>query len=314
MEEVSAVAGAGFEHKPRQLRKEDFGVTLPRAPDGAIFGGDSASAQRQRVLLETLAKFEEASPTAAYHRSAQQNLARWKKQASGPTRSGCDVRVLKGDWGDVAGCLVQEFGEMFAVLNMANAYGPGGGYADGMVAQEENMFRRTDCHFSLDSRTVDPKTDRYLRHETDLLNAVDGRVYLDTEFPRVCIRGSEDRTADDMGYPWLANEDIFPFFELRAAAVDLRQGGRFDPVEMRKRIRAQLDTCIDKNVRHVVLSAFGCGAFLNPAGSVADLYKEEIERCMDKFDCIAFAIFHAGYGPDNYTPFKAVFDEARSAP
>ena len=28
---------------------------------------------------------------------------------------------------------------------MANAYLFGGGYAHGQVAQEENMFRRTDC-------------------------------------------------------------------------------------------------------------------------------------------------------------------------
>jgi hypothetical protein len=28
----------------------------------------------------------------------------------------------------------------YAALNMANAYSPGGGYTDGMVAQEENMY------------------------------------------------------------------------------------------------------------------------------------------------------------------------------
>ena len=30
---------------------------------------------------------------------------------------------------------------------------------------------------------------------TALLNAEDGRVYLDVEHPRLCIRGSEDRAA-----------------------------------------------------------------------------------------------------------------------
>ena len=42
--------------------------------------------------------------------------------------------------------LTRRYGTLFASLNMANAYGPGGGYTHGMVAQEENMFRRTDCH------------------------------------------------------------------------------------------------------------------------------------------------------------------------
>eukprot|EP00930_Biecheleria_cincta_P018935 TRINITY_DN14598_c0_g1_i4.p1 TRINITY_DN14598_c0_g1~~TRINITY_DN14598_c0_g1_i4.p1 ORF type:complete len:328 (-),score=53.65 TRINITY_DN14598_c0_g1_i4:4-987(-) len=311
-----AVCGAGFGDTPRQLKKEDFGVTLPSSSE--LFA--SKEGTRQKILLETLEAFEKVSPTAAYHRLAQANLARWKEdkkmrdeQKDTPKAKGPDVRVLAGDWGDVSGRLVKEFGEMFAVLNMANAYGPGGGYADGMVAQEENMFRRTDCHFSLDGTTVNQGSGRYLPHETDLLNAVNGLVYLDTKHPRVCIRGSEDRSAADLGYRFLDEENIFPFYELRAAAVDLRYGGGFNPGEMRKRIKAQFDTCIDHGVRHVVLSAFGCGAFLNPASEVAKLYKAEIERCADKFDCIAFAIFHAGYGADNYAPFQQVFEETEAA-
>ena len=36
--------------------------------------------------------------------------------------------------------LTRKYGVTFASLNMANAYCPGGGYTDGMVAQEENMY------------------------------------------------------------------------------------------------------------------------------------------------------------------------------
>ena len=39
--------------------------------------------------------------------------------------------------------LTKEYGVTFAALNMANAFSPGGGYAAGLVAQEENMFHRT---------------------------------------------------------------------------------------------------------------------------------------------------------------------------
>ena len=53
--------------------------------------------------------------------------------------------MLPGDWGDVTLALTKRYGKCFAVLNMANAYSFGGGYAHGQVAQEENMFRRTDC-------------------------------------------------------------------------------------------------------------------------------------------------------------------------
>lgn len=49
--------------------------------------------------------------------------------------------------------VTKEHGKVFAVLNMANAYVAGGGYVEGMPAQEENMFRRTDCHYFV---TYDP--------------------------------------------------------------------------------------------------------------------------------------------------------------
>eukprot|EP00931_Biecheleriopsis_adriatica_P007079 TRINITY_DN10839_c0_g1_i1.p1 TRINITY_DN10839_c0_g1~~TRINITY_DN10839_c0_g1_i1.p1 ORF type:complete len:297 (+),score=59.95 TRINITY_DN10839_c0_g1_i1:93-983(+) len=268
------------------------------------------SGLRQKVLLETLQKFEENS-TTKYHDLAKENLKRWKEAAKttgspDSHKAGCTVRVVPGDWGEETYAVTKEFGEVFAALNMANAYAPGGGYVEGMPAQEENMFRRTDCHFSIDAKDLDPHTRMYLDEETDLYNAVHGRVFLDVTNPRVCIRGGEDRSSPDLGYRWLTGEEVFPFFELRAAAVDLRgSGGMYFPEEeMRKRIVAQLETLIENKVRHVVLSAFGCGAFLNPADEVAKIYHAELSTRLEHFDCVIFAIFHAGYGPDNFAPFK----------
>lgn len=222
------------------------------------------------------------------------------------------VSVLSGDWGEVTHKLTKEFGATFAVLNMANAYVAGGGYVEGMIAQEENMFRRSDCHFSVDDSEFDQRQDRYHDEITNQISAKDGRVPLDVDQPRVCIRGPEDRDRDDLGYDWLPDGEIFPFYELRAAAVDLRPvqkvGKARLAAEMRRRIDAQLDTLIEKGVRHAVLSAFGCGAFLNPAELVATCYKEalESEGRLENFDCVAFAIFNPGYGPDNLKPFKDV--------
>jgi len=90
--------------------------------------------------------------------------------------------------------------------------------------------------------------------------------------------------------------------------VDLRcragMRGRFDETEMRKRIVAQFETLKAGGVRHAVLSAFGCGAFLNPAPDVARLYREELEERLTDFDSVVFAVFNAGYGSDNFMPFK----------
>jgi len=113
----------------------------------------------------------------------------------------------------------------------------------------------------------------------------------------------------DLGYRWLADDEVFPFFELRSAAVDLRGGGDFSRAETKRRVAAQLDTLIEHGVRHAVLSAFGCGAFRNPADQVAAVYHEELRKRAASFDVVAFGIFHAGYGPDNFAPFARAFAE-----
>jgi uncharacterized protein (TIGR02452 family) len=109
---------------------------------------------------------------------------------------------------------------------------------------------------------------------------------------------------EDLGYPWLSDNQVFSFFELRAAANDLRDGSDFEPADARRRIRAQLDTLHHHGIRHAVLSAFGCGAFCNPAEQVARIYHEELRLRQADFSLIAFAIFAPGYGPDNFIPFK----------
>jgi hypothetical protein len=262
--------------------------------------------QRIGILYAVLEYFAESDYDNFYRILSQENLQRWSQNAVQPLQK---VEVLSGDWGEVTGQMTQRHGVCYAVLNMANAYCPGGGYKEGMVAQEENMFRRTDCHFSLTDATVDPVTGLYHKHFTELLEGRAGEVFLDIKQPRICICGEEDLTRGDLGYRFLDAEVIFPFYELRAAAVDIFEAGGFDPAEMKRRIEAQLNTLIQKDVKHVVLSAFGCGAFGNPASAVAEIYAEAIQARADAFEHIVFAIFNAGYGHDNFSPFESVFQQ-----
>ncbi len=265
------------------------------------------SAIRRRVLRETIERFENCPDGDRYQRRALTNLAHWQAESQ-PSSNPHTILVLPGDWGVVTHTLTKQFGACFAVLNMANAFVPGGAYVEGAVAQEENMYRRTDCHFSILPPHYDAALDRYTPAATRLIAGEEGVVYLDVERPRVCIRGPEDRNAADLGYRWLDEHEIFPFFELKAAAQDLRGGDAFDADKARRQIKAQLATLKLANVRHVVLGAFGCGAFRNPADQVARIYREELAQYSTFLDVVAFAIFHAGYGPDNFTPFKAEFD------
>jgi len=229
--------------------------------------------RRREVLRQTIAAFQKADPADSYYCLAASNLSRWREQAT--EKPAClRVEVLPGDWGEVTRSLTAKYGECFAVLNMANAHVPGGAYVEGAVAQEENMFRRTDCHFRVSEDEYDPTTDCYHPATTRLLLAQHGRVYLDSQKPRVCIRGPEDRASHDLGYAWLADDEAFPFFELRASAQDLRGGRPFSEDEARRRISAQFETLKAHGVRHVVFGAFGCGAFKNPADQVARIYRD----------------------------------------
>ncbi|MFT7537163.1 MAG: hypothetical protein ACI85K_003120 [Hyphomicrobiaceae bacterium] len=260
-------------------------------------------AWRRQVLRETVAKLMREG-VGPYQELARANVRRWQAEAhpESPT-----LAVLQGDWGEVTSRLTRQYGAIFAVLNMANAYVPGGGYLEGMVAQEENMFRRTDCHFYIADSQLDPDGRRYRPDMTDRIEGESGRVYLDLSQPRVCVRGPEVVGRME-GYEWLPDDEVFPFYELRAAARDYRNGDAFDAEDARRRICAQLETLVDAKQRHVVLGASGCGAFANPAASIARIYKEELAHRAGAFDCVAFAVFSAGYGPGNYPIFSRVFE------
>lgn len=281
-------------------------------PEESVYAGtpydDPRLARRRDVLRETVATLANGG-RARLRMLAAANLARWaagRRQAP-HDGAGCRVQVVADDWGVATARVTRTHGVCFAVLNMANAFSPGGAYVEGTVAQEENLFRRTDAHEAINDEDMDPRTQRYTPAMTALLSAAHGSVYLDTKMPRVCFRGPEDRSLPDLGYARLADDDVFPFFELRAAAEDLRGGKPFNAAEMARRIHAQLHTLQRAGVRHVVLGAFGCGAFHNPADEVARLYREALEQQRNTLDEVVFAIFASGYGPDNYTPFAEAF-------
>ncbi len=275
------------------------------------FGG-SESARRREVLAETLQAFLTASPPDHFHQLARENHARWASRAEDSPAS-LEVQIHAGDWGDVTLDLSRRYGKIFAVLNMANAYVPGGGYIEGASAQEENIYRRSDCHFYIRDEDYDREADRYRPHMTELISGATGRVYLDTRHPRVCIRGAEESDQPNLGYRWLEENEAFSFYELRAAAQDLRRGDLFDPALARSKIAAQLDTLIHAKIRHAVLGAFGCGAFRNPADEVAAIYREEIELRRDAFSIIAFAIRQMSYEAYKFIAFQRVFDGSQFA-
>ncbi|MCL9684542.1 poly(ADP-ribose) glycohydrolase domain-containing protein [Legionella maioricensis] len=170
--------------------------------------------------------------------------------------------------------------------------------------------------------------------ELDKLRTVRGdsvteayKVFFSPEF-RICFRGPEvlvPPNMDDTGaghqlvadcmmsYVTLPPTHIFPFYELRSAAPELiSKSNNWDnqevlkqyEMDLRRRIGAQLDTLIVAGQHHVILGAWGCGAFKNDPVRVAKIYCEEIEKRAHFFQHILFPIINTDSHIDNYGVFK----------
>lgn len=142
----------------------------------------------------------------------------------------------------------------------------------------------------------------------------------------VCFRGPEVRLLRNieeigsgnhpsaeptMSFLNLSASQIFPFIEFRSAAPQCSFEGVSEDSDdypgycqdLRRRIAAQLDTLILQNQTHIVLGAWGCGAFKNKPELIANIYREEIEKRMEFFQHIIFPIMQNDRRAENYPVF-----------
>lgn len=217
-----------------------------------------------------------------------------------------------------------EPGERVAVLNMANAFTPGGGFRVGCGAQEENLHRRSDLHLFLeDARAWHTCSGE----QVQLYPIPDGAVLYSRDV-RV-FRGPEQE-----GYPMLPepfNVDVVSCPALSHPV--LSSATRLSPFaegDLRTKINSLLTACMEHGATHLVLSALGCGAFRNPPDHVAELFKEALLPPYDGagstrdggFGCFKRVVFsiiddhNAGkaHNPEgNFVPFHRCFSASSSA-
>ena len=361
-----------------QMRVNLFGVDVDACFKTEIETGSNTS-YCQSVLIDTLKMFDtdfmnKDQSYENYYERAMEGIDLISEKTGE-----CEVSVSNDDWGVATQKLTEEYNTVFAVLNMAHGKHMGGGYHDGLAAQEENIFRRTNCHFCdyildklqvplpprwkkklgqgqgqgqgwaqppysykdtynqrrvpgvengmyVDEMTGLPKVenDIYVDEITALVRGDNDKCYLDM-CPRVCIKGPQIMAGGTINTEnsYQVLETPFPFYELRSAAPDLRTDmGPQEPAfftetddrfvkndehietELDKRILGQLQTLKNNGVRHVVLSAWGCGAFKNDPMQVARIYHKYLTGFEDHFNRVHFAIYYPGYGDDNVDPFR----------
>ena len=210
--------------------------------------------------------------------------------------------------------LDQDSADDLCVLNMASAKNPGGGVYGGAGAQEEYLFRCSDYY-------------RFLFQYADPASFDCEKVYgiphnprhsypLKRNFGGVYSHGvTIFRNTEANGYalletPWKVN-----FVAVAANNIRRYMNGRttipdkFIPSTL-SLIRTILRIAYNNGQRRLVLGAFGCGAFANPPGHMAQLFKQVFEEpeFQGLFREIHFAIieYHNSHGR-NVNAFKEVF-------
>ena len=211
------------------------------------------------------------------------------------------IRVIDADTIDAALTLQSQSQstQPVCVLNMANAAHAGGGFKHGALAQEEALCYRTSLIFTLKLRYYPIPEE--------------GAIFS----PKVLvIRQSMSNGHDLLDFRTPAQLPVISIVSCAAVCQprltkDARgrstYASRRDKELMIKKMRVILRICVKNGCRKIVLGAFGCGAFANPAGDVAEMWREvlgerEFGGCWEE---VVFAVLD-GKRDDNYTTFKMV--------
>lgn len=196
------------------------------------------------------------------------------------------------------------------VLNFANPYIPGGGVRRGARAQEEDLCRRSSLLLSLETEEA-KKYYSYNRKHTikdEYGNDYGTNSMILTPFVEVI---KDKHNKDNVEYARLA--------VLTVAAPIIRDKWKVSEVYldlMYQRISSMLYCAAAYGYTHLVLGAWGCGAFGNDPEEVVDLFRDVIanfryngKNVHQLFETISFAVPYNEKRPGNHLAFKAVFGE-----
>lgn len=170
------------------------------------------------------------------------------------------------------------------VLNMASEYKEGGGVENGAMAQEEELFRRSNYFMSLTSRFYPIKELEgiYTKNVTIIKNDVYAHMT-----------------------PFSCSFVAIP--AIRRPNLKNNKYNLMDRELMKKKIELIFKIAIYHKYTDIVLGALGCGAFSNPPYEVAELFNEIIKKYGGYFDNIYFAI--KSRRDDNYDVFNNIINK-----
>lgn len=210
-------------------------------------------------------------------------------------------------------------GLKICVHNFASATNPGGGVENGASAQEECICRCSTLYPNISADEV--RRGYYQRHKTLLKQGKMDATYNDD-----CIftPGVVVFKTDDGDYRTMEEAAWYSVDIITCAAPNLRahpsnamnpdsgseavsvSAARLKELHI-KRLRRILSIARRENEDVVILGAFGCGAFQNPAWLVAEAFQEAVQEFLYDFRVIEFAVYCRPGDQRNYEAFEKVF-------
>lgn len=224
-----------------------------------------------------------------------------RSAGSSPSTCGSCCFAISSDDAVAAGLRVSAASGCAAlVLNFASKNLPGGAVASGVNAQEECIFRQTTI-----SSVLPPE------NPPSCYPMPPRRVVITRDV--AVLRGSHP------DYEWLPPP--FTYIDVASSAAvskpALHPGDDqqyANPEEMRMRVTSVLQAAARNGSSHLVLGAWGCGGFRNPAQGLAEIFRAVlVDAGYDRFfRYIEFAI--PGEGSKHAVCFHSVFKDIMIAP
>jgi len=209
------------------------------------------------------------------------------------------VKVVPADSLDTAQGLYADGVQDVAVLNMANADTPGGGYLSGSGAQEEALCRRSSLYLSL---TGCATQGGYPIPQYGAIYSPDVLVIRKSDNERCALLPEEQRW-------WISVISVAALFRPPQTedGTDFLYGE--DRMKAKEKIKSLLRVAATEGKKNLVLSALGCGAFRNPPQAVAHLFKEVLQdgEFRGRFQGVWFSVLDRR-GSRNYDIFREVLD------
>lgn len=200
--------------------------------------------------------------------------------------------------------IAKEDAKPVLVLNLANPVNPGGGVRRGAKAQEEDLCRKSSLLLSLESRNSLP----YYEYNRSL------HTYMGSD--AVIIHPQVEIIKDENGD---LLKDTVIVAVMTCAAPMLTHGmegmnrSEYEAMVYR-RITGMLKVAAYLGYKHLVLGAFGCGAFRNDARIISDLFYKALKEFdydgmkeKDMFERIDFAVMDHSANQYNFREFSRNF-------